>query len=303
MGFKMMPGSKSHGLKTGQGMAERGLISGGPKAYPLAKNDPPKPGEVDVDLGGGTFDRQTAGPKAYPLANNDPDSKPIQPWEVDVDLGGGTLDRQTAITDVVQNPSHVVSKEEAKSNEEYNGYEGSSPVSDHKPEAEIGRFSKALQKANTNPESGAQTFAYDRADKFTSDRGKKLSLMGGAHTVEGNDYRNRFSHSNRDNDYYKGLEDTPVSAQMGRTSRTNSQRADQMNQVTGNIGENFLNRLSPTDPAYNANSSSMFEIKRNRDTNLNKAKIQSAEEVASSLQKQGTLDPTYREKTRVIQKK
>ena len=82
MGFKMMPGSKSHGLKTGQGMAERGLISGGPKAYPLA--------------------------------NNDPDSKPIQPWEVDVDLGGGTLDRQTAITDVVQNPSHVVSKEEAK---------------------------------------------------------------------------------------------------------------------------------------------------------------------------------------------
>ena len=44
------------------------------------------------------------------------------------------------------------------------------------------------------------------------------------------------------------------------------------------------------------NSSSMFEIKRNRDTNLNKAKIQSAEEVASSLQKQGTLDPTYREK-------
>ena len=92
MGFKMMPGSKSHGLKTGQGMAERGLISGGPKAYPLA--------------------------------NNDPDSKPIQPWEVDVDLGGGTLDRQTAITDVVQNPGHVVSKEEAKSNEEYNGYEG-----------------------------------------------------------------------------------------------------------------------------------------------------------------------------------
>ena len=48
MGFKMMPGSRDHGLKTGQGMAEKGLISGGPKAYPLA--------------------------------NNDPDSKPIQPW-------------------------------------------------------------------------------------------------------------------------------------------------------------------------------------------------------------------------------
>ncbi len=33
MGFKMMPGSKKHGLKTGQDMAERGLISGGPKMH------------------------------------------------------------------------------------------------------------------------------------------------------------------------------------------------------------------------------------------------------------------------------
>jgi len=41
-----------------------------------------------------------AGPKAYPLANNDPNSKQIQPWETDVDLGGGTLDRQTKLTDV-----------------------------------------------------------------------------------------------------------------------------------------------------------------------------------------------------------
>ena len=33
MGFKMMPGSKKHGLKTGQDMAERGLISGAPKMH------------------------------------------------------------------------------------------------------------------------------------------------------------------------------------------------------------------------------------------------------------------------------
>ena len=33
MGFKMMPGSRDHGLKTGQGMTERGLISGGPKSH------------------------------------------------------------------------------------------------------------------------------------------------------------------------------------------------------------------------------------------------------------------------------
>jgi hypothetical protein len=295
MGFKMMPGSRSHGLKTGQGMAERGLISGGPKAYPVSsKPSKPKRYEVDKDLGDGVSDRQTAGPKAYPLANNDPNSKPIMPWEVDVDLGDGTLDRQTAITDLVQNPNHVVSKEEAKDNEEYNGYEGVAPVSDYKPEAEIGRFSKALQKANTSPEGG-QTFAFTRADNYMKDRGRNLSLMGGASTVEGNDYSNRFS-SNRDNDYYKGLEDTPVSAMMGRTGIMDSQRADQMNQVTGNIGKNYLNKLDPTNPAYNANSSSMFEIKRNRDTNLHKANIKSAEEVASDLKKRGTLDPTYLDK-------
>ena len=88
MGFKMMPGSRSHGLKTGQGMAERGLISGGPKAYPVSsKPSKPKRYEVDKDLGDGVSDRQTAGPKAYPLANNDPNSKPIMPWDRDWETG------------------------------------------------------------------------------------------------------------------------------------------------------------------------------------------------------------------------
>ena len=128
----MMPGSRSHGLKTGQGMAERGLISGGPKAYPLA--------------------------------NNDPKSKPIEAWEVDVDLGDGTLDRQTAHTDVAQDPFDVVSKEEAKNVLDHGG-SNPAPVSDYKPEAEIGRFSKALMKANTSPEGGL-TRDYTRRDNF-----------------------------------------------------------------------------------------------------------------------------------------
>ena len=69
--FKMIPGehsgsNKDNGMKA---FGQRGLIK-----------DP--------------------GPKAYPLANNDPNSKQIQPWETDVDLGGGTLDRQTKLTDV-----------------------------------------------------------------------------------------------------------------------------------------------------------------------------------------------------------
>jgi len=67
----MLPGShsgsnKDRGMKQ---MAQRGLIKDG-------------------------------GPKAYPLANNDPNSKPIEDWEIDVDLGGGTLDRQTKLKDV-----------------------------------------------------------------------------------------------------------------------------------------------------------------------------------------------------------
>ena len=67
----MLPGShsgsnKDRGMKQ---MAQRGLIKDG-------------------------------GPKAYPLANNDPNSKKIEDWEVDVDLGGGTLDRQTKLKDV-----------------------------------------------------------------------------------------------------------------------------------------------------------------------------------------------------------
>ena len=33
MGFKMMPGSGDHGLKTGKGLVQRGLISGGPKMH------------------------------------------------------------------------------------------------------------------------------------------------------------------------------------------------------------------------------------------------------------------------------
>tara|TARA_R110002020_G_scaffold402255_1_gene612452 strand:+ start:560 stop:718 length:159 start_codon:yes stop_codon:yes gene_type:complete len=33
MGFKMMPGSRDHGLKTGKGLVQRGLISGGPKMH------------------------------------------------------------------------------------------------------------------------------------------------------------------------------------------------------------------------------------------------------------------------------
>ena len=69
--FKMIPGqhsgsNKDNGMKA---LGQRGLI-------------------------------KDAGPKAYPLANNDPNSKQIQPWEKDVDLGGGTLDRQTKLTDV-----------------------------------------------------------------------------------------------------------------------------------------------------------------------------------------------------------
>ncbi len=39
MGFKMMPGSKKHGLKTGQDMAERGLISGAPKMHNGKEHD------------------------------------------------------------------------------------------------------------------------------------------------------------------------------------------------------------------------------------------------------------------------
>ncbi len=261
MGFKMMPGSRDHGLKTGQGMAERGLISGGPKAYPLA--------------------------------NNDPKSKPIEAWEVDVDLGDGTLDRQTAHTDVAQDPFDVVSKEEAKNVLDHGG-SNPAPVSDYKPEAEIGRFSKALMKANTSPEGGL-TRDYTRRDNFISDRGGTLSLMGGASTVEGNNYRrNPYS----DNDYYKGLEDTPVSAMMGRTGIMDSQRSNQMNQLTGNLdGMRGINRLQPTDPAYNSNSSSMFSINKNRNTSrVATANIKSAEEVASDLKKRGTLDPTYLDK-------
>ena len=174
----------------------------------------------------------------------------------------------------------------------------------------MNRFGDALKEANmseVSPEGGGKLSNSFSAKKNQIDRaGKKISVMGGANTVGGNEinFNNVFS-SSKDNDYIKGLRDTPSSARLSPNPSVRSQSNDQINQITGNIGDKnyHLNRLGPENPAYHANTSSQFSINKNQNTSkIATGDIKTSDEIANKLSSQGTLDPTYKQKLKAYKK-
>ena len=287
--FKMLPGShsgsnKDRGMKQ---MAQRGLISGAPKAYPVGKSKS-KSFEKDTDLGGGVSDTTTGGPKAYPLANNDPNSKKIEDWEMDVDLGGGTLDRQTKLKDVrpttatgLQNPDGARTK---------------------------GIFTQALidsnmSKIDDSPEGGsthsmALTNMNKRYDKYSNTG--EFEMMTGGDSNNMDSMAAAGSTQSGQNAYDAGLADSPESSRKILSPRGDT-RTDAKRDRANFLGRphnvtGFSDFFSPSTSGIGESaSSSEFAIGR-KQGGISTADITSSSDIANKLEKAGTLDPEYRKK-------